>query len=173
MEKDDLVNWVKKYEESDYGWSSKCEKEVGFNIRKNKFLTKSDLNEIIKWKFQSLPGRKKIFLGYADKLNEKDLKEDTSTIFKEKDELKKIELLLRFKGIGISLASVILTFYNPKDYCIFDIHIWRELFGKEPKNFYTIENYLRLLKELRKMSSSCVLNVRDIEKALFQKNLEK
>ena len=85
---------------------------------------------------------------------------------------KKLEFLLKFKGIGISTASVILTFYDPKNYGVFDIHVWRELFGKEPKNFSKIDNYLKLLENLRKLSKKYWLDVRKIEKALFQKNLD-
>lgn len=172
MNKNDLLNWIRKYEEMDNDFSSKCEKEIGLRIRNNRFLTKDDLKEIVKWKFQSLPGRKKLFLSYADKLDEKELKKVSSVAFKEKDELKKLELILKFKGIGIATASVILTFYDAKNYCVFDIHVWRELFGEEPKTFYTKENYLKLLGELRKKSSLYNLDVRNIEKALFQKNLE-
>ena len=172
MNKNNVLNWVKRYEEQDNDFSLKCEKEIGLRIRNNKFLTKDDLKEIVKWKFQSLPGRKKLFLSYADKLDENELKKASSIAFKEKDELKKLEFLLKFKGIGISTASVILTFYDPKNYGVFDIHVWRELFGKEPKNFSKIDNYLKLLENLRKLSKKYRLDVRKIEKALFQKNLD-
>lgn len=172
MNRNDILNWIKKYEEVDSNFSSKCEKEVGSRIRSNGFLTKNDLKEIVKWKFQTLPGRRKLFLSYADKLNDRELKELSSTAFKEKNELKKLDYILKFKGVGIATTSVILTFYNPRDYCVFDIHVWRELFGKEPKNFYTKENYLKLLSKLRKISNLYNLNNRDVEKALFQKNLE-
>ncbi|MEK6835505.1 MAG: hypothetical protein AABX55_00580 [Nanoarchaeota archaeon] len=172
MNKNNLLNWIKRYEEMDNDFSSKCEKEVGLRIRSNKFLTKNDLKKIVKWKFQSLPGRKKLFLSYANKLDENELKKVSSMAFKEKDELKKLEYLLKFKGIGISTASVILTFYDPKNYGVFDIHVWRELFGKEPKNFSKIDNYLKLLGNLRERSKRYGLDVRKIEKALFQKNFE-
>jgi len=172
MNKNDLLNWIKKYDNADSDFSSNCEKQVGLNIRKNKFLTKDDLKEIVKWKFQTLPGRKKLFLSYADKLYDKELRDISSIAFREKNEINKFEHLLKFKGVGIATISVILTFYDPKNYCVFDIHVWRELFGKEPKNFYTKENYLKLLGKLRELSNLYNLNVRDTEKALFQKNLE-
>ena len=172
MNKDNLLNWISRYEEMDNEFSSKCEREVGLSIRNNGFLTKKDLKEIVKWKFQTLLGRRKLFLSYADKLDENELRKISSIAFKEKDEFKKIDHLLKFKGIGIATASVILSFYDPKNYCVFDIHVWRELFGKEPKNFYTKENYLKLLSKLRELSILHNLEVRPIEKALFQKNLE-
>ena len=80
---------------------------------------------------------------------------------------------LRFYGFGTATISVILTFYSPKEYGVFDRHVWRELFGKEPKNEYlwTIENYPKVLAELRKIAKQHSLDVRAVEKALFTKNI--
>ena len=74
--------------------------------------------------------------------------------------------------VGPAVASTILTFYNPKEYGVFDIHIWRELFGKEPKNLFTTENYLKLLAELRGLANKYGLDTRIVEKAFFKKNID-
>ncbi len=172
MNKEEIIRWAQRYETSDSEWSSNCEKEIGLRIRTNSFITKRDLEEVINWKFQSMQFRKKHFLSFLDNIDEESLKNDSGLAFDESNEINKVNCFLKFKGIGVSLTSVILTFYEPKSYGVFDIHVWRELFGKEPKIFYKLDNYLRLLEGLRTISKTYDLDVRYIEKALFQKNLE-
>ena len=65
-----------------------------------------------------------------------------------------------------------ITIVDPKKYAVFDIHIWREMYGKEPKNLFTTENYLKLLTDLRRIASNHSLDVRRVEKALFKKNVD-
>jgi len=46
------------------------------------------------------------------------------------------------------------------------------MYGKEPKNLFTTENYLKLLTDLRRIASNHSLDVRTVEKALFKKNVD-
>jgi len=84
----------------------------------------------------------------------------------------KVNNLCTLHGVGPALASTILTFYNPKEYGVFDIHVWRELFGREPSFLFTAKNYLKLLTELRKIARRFDLDVRIVEKAFFKKNID-
>ncbi len=62
---------------------------------------------------------------------------------------------------------------NSLEYGILDIHVWRELYGKEPKSlFQSNQNYLILLSTLRKAAQEYKLQVRTLKKALFKKNLD-
>lgn len=88
------------------------------------------------------------------------------------DELK-ISLLRTLNGVGASVASTILTLYDPKNYGVFDKHVWRELFGKEPENLYTTANCLKVLAKLREIAKEYDLDVRTVEKAYFKRNLER
>ena len=89
------------------------------------------------------------------------------------DDTTRVKSLGDLNGVGPALASAILTFYDPKKYAVFDIHIWREMRGKEPKNLFTARNYLKLLADLRRIASDYNLDVRTVEKALFKKNVDK
>ena len=51
-----------------------------------------------------------------------------------------VDNLTRLFGVGPALASTLLTFYDPEQYGVFDIHVWREIFGKEPSNLFTTKN---------------------------------
>ena len=86
-------------------------------------------------------------------------------------DIKRILLLCGFKGIGTAVASVILTFYDPENYCVVDFHIYQELFGIRP-NPLTPEKYVRVLKRLREEARKYNLRTRDVEKAYFLKNCE-
>lgn len=67
---------------------------------------------------------------------------------------------------------MILAFYDPKDYGVFDIHAWRELMGKQPEDLFTLENLLRFLARLREEATMLKLDARMVEKAYFKKNLD-
>jgi hypothetical protein len=77
------------------------------------------------------------------------------------------------KGVGLAVASVIWTFYDPSSYGVYDIHAWREFFGKEPRNlFSSFGNLMKFLSELREEARRLNLNARVVEKAYFKKNLD-
>jgi len=115
----------------------------------------------------------KRILGYV-RQNEDDVIRDISRSvlrLSSKYDYEKIERLCRIKGVGSSTASVIFTFHDPKNYGIFDVHVWRELFGKDSRPVYTTKACLIFLSELRELANKHDLGVRVVEKALFKKNL--
>lgn len=173
MEKEEILNWSKKYD-VDHPWWKQKEKELGDKLRRSKELTKDDLVQVVEWKFKELQGRKKRILGLIAKNDDTEIRRISSHIFGlgSKDDSYKANSLCMLHGVGPAVASTILTFYNPKEYGVFDIHIWRELFGKEPKNLFTTENYLKLLAELRRIANKYDVDVRIVEKAFFKKNID-
>ena len=83
----------------------------------------------------------------------------------------RIGLLCELKhGIGIAVASTVLTFFDPKNYGVFDFHVWQEVFGGRPK--YTVMEYVKLLSKLRQEAEMQDLGTRTIEKACFKKNYD-
>jgi len=70
------------------------------------------------------------------------------------------------------LASVILTFFDPKQYCILDLAVWKGLLGNPPPNMYSAQNYLKLLEAIRKTAAKQNLDVRVIDKALYKKSID-
>lgn len=106
-------------------------------------MTKPELIEIIKWKFEGLEGRKKRELNLVADINEEVLKKVSNVVFNlnASQDRERMELLCNLNhGIGPAAASTILTFFDPKNYGVTDIHVRREVFGKETKN--TVENYI-------------------------------
>jgi len=170
IRKKKILWWNRKYDE-DHPWWNQIEKDLGEKIRKNKELTKDDLLQMVEWKFKTFEGRMKKVKKLVEKNSEDEIKRRSREVFQSASDSFKLDNLTRLYGVGPALASTILTFYDPKQYGVFDIHVWREIFGKEPSNLFTTKNYLKLLKKLRKLSDRHNLQVRIVEKALFKKNI--
>ena len=132
------------------------------------------LRKVVHWKFLTLPGREKrvnnLLLSHTD-FEVQDLTKRVLPMSIAQDRMR-IESLRLLKGVGIAIASTILTFYDPENYGIYDIHVIREMYGAEPKYMFTnSKHYLKMLTDLRTISKSIQLPVRTIEKAYFKKNL--
>jgi len=173
LDKSDVLSWSRKYNEDHPWW---VEQEQNFNhlFREQGEFGLSTLKDIVRWKFKEVPGRRELILGMVVENDDSFIREITSSVFSSLEtDLYKIKELRRLYGVGLSLASVILTFFNSHEYGILDIHVWRELYGKEPKSlFQSNRNYLLLLSTLRKAAKEYKLPVRTLEKALFKKNLD-
>ena len=118
--------------------------------------------------------KKKRILGLVARNEDKEIRRisNLSLSSPSSSDFYKVNTLCKIYGVGPSLASTILTFYNTKEYGIFDIHVWRELFGKERGFLFATKNYLKLLDEMRKIAKRFDLKVRTVEKALFKKNID-
>jgi hypothetical protein len=152
----------------------KKEKEIGDGLRATKTLTKSQLEEIILWKFDCDGQRRGRELRLVEGIDEQDLRRVSNQVFNldTVHDYERIELSRRLdKGIGVAVASVILTFYDPEDYCMFDFHVYQELFGKRPD--YTTDEYVALLSVIRNEAKKCGVSTRDVEKAYFRKNCQR
>lgn len=173
MDKDEILNWNAKYDAQYPKWTS-TEKELGDKFRKTKAITKADLVDIVWWKFEWLKGRRERILKFIEGNTDSEICA-CSQVFNltPNEDAFRVRLLDNLSGVGPALASVVSTFYDPKNYGVFDIHVWREFFGKEPRDlFATSSYYIKLLSELRAIGNKYDLNARTVEKAYFTKNYE-
>jgi hypothetical protein len=172
LEKAEILEWAEKHDRKNVWWIEQ-EEEIGDKLRKAKKLSKDDLIKIVEWKFESNPLVKTVELNRVKRLHEPHLEKTTNEVFNLdiNQDMKRITLLCGFEGIGPAVASVILTFYDPENYCVVDFHVYQEVFGFRPK-YLTPERYIRLLTKLREEARKWNLKVRDVEKAYFMKNCE-
>jgi len=173
MDKKEILYWANKYDK-DYSWWTQTEKELGDKLRKTQELTRDDLIRIVEWKFKDLPWLDKRVKSVSAN-DDENVRRISRDVFSSSSEVsQKMDSLQNLNGVGGAVASTVLTFYNPKDYGVFDIHVWRELFGKERRNEYlwTTENYLKVLEKLERMAKKHNLDVRTVEKAYFKKNYD-
>ena len=172
MDKKDFLKWSKKYDK-DQGWWTQKEKELGAKFRRTKVLTREDLAQVVEWKFKDAQNKKTKVLEQVAKNDESTLNRISSQVFSvASSDAYRMENLTMLQGVSPVLASVILTFFDPKQYGVFDLHVWKALLGNEPPNLFSTSNYLKLLEAIQKTAKKQNLDARTIEKAFFKKNLD-
>ena len=172
MDKKDFLKWSAKYDK-DQGWGVQREKELGARFRKTKVMARTDLAQVVELKFKDNEEKKNRVLELVARNDEASVVRISSQVFSMPldDDRYRMNCLLMLEGVSPVLASVILAVFNPNQYGVFDVHVWRALLGNEPPNLFTTANYLKLLLALRKTAAKHNLDVRTIEKALVKKKL--
>ena len=196
----DLRYWMKKYEE-DYPMETAGnypifvdEKGVGHEekspyfesmsamLRKRGYLLKKEFVSIGKWKTVR---QRRRYENNCDEEVERITKK--ALIAPRKD---KVKILAQLEGVGIPVASAILTVVYPKEYCVIDYRTWRVLlwldmltkkpsfqFGlyKEYSEFLdkygqygTINTYLYFLEQLKKIGEKRNMTPRQVEMAFWK-----
>lgn len=171
--KNELAKWLAVYDQKQSKWDRDTEHSLGLRLRKTKSLTKADLTTMVHWKFQRLPGRLKQNLARLANLPDNQVSMTFSEAMNASDEISRIRKLDTLPSVGPAMISVILTFYNPDQYGIIDIHVWRELFGPEPSGLFQGPQFLvKFLSQIRAIAKIHNLGARAVEKALFQRNYD-
>ena len=171
--REEIVRWARLYDSKQSPSDLKTENDVGSRLRETRELSKADLLRMVSWKFESLPGRKGLILSRASSVGEQEISETFRRALDAGCEKTRISELLKLPGIGPAMASVILTFYDPKEYAVLDIHVWRELFGREPQSLFQGPRcLLKFLQKVRGIAGMHGLGARAVEKALFQRNYD-
>lgn len=174
LTRNEILKLCEKYNEEEDQWNAKLESNLGRKFREKEELTKNDLKEVINWKFATNQHRLKRSMNLIRDLKDIDIRRLSREAFRSKDDKSKIEHLMEIRGVGPAIASSILTFLNPERFCIFDIHIYDEIFGTNSKTRpnFKASHYLNLLEKMREIANLNGVNTRDVEKAYFKKNLD-
>jgi hypothetical protein len=173
MDKAAFLMWSRKYDKS-FGWQAQRERELGAKFRKAKALTCGDLAQVVEWKFKDEPEKKTRTLALVARNDEATVNRLSSQALSipSCEDNYRMNCLTLLEGINPVLASVILSFFDPKQYCILDIGVWKALLGNPPPNMFATQNYLKLLEAIRKTAAKQNLDVRVIDKALYKKSLD-
>ncbi len=172
--RDEILRLAREYDQAFPRWTLR-EEALGRQLQVDRELGVEGLQAIVEWKFASLPGRitrtRNLLRVHSDDFIRSVTRRALALPVDQ--ESTRIRELRRIRGVGVSLASVILTFFDPEHYCVYDIHVMREVYGCEPRSmFASSQHYLRLLNDLRARSRRLHMSVRTLEKAFFQKNIE-
>lgn len=173
LDKPDYVMWSRKYDKT-FGWQAQRERELGAKFRKNRHLTSKDLATIVEWKFKEDPDKKQRALELVARNDEEKVNRITGQALSlpQADDSYRVNCLTTLEGISPVLSSVILAFFDPRNYGIFEQSVWKGLLGNAPPGLYTPQNYIRLLTALRKTAAKHNLDARTIDKALYKKSLD-
>jgi hypothetical protein len=173
LDKADFLMWSRKYDKA-YGWQAQREREIGAKIRKNKALSLKDLASVVEWKFKDEPEK----LARIQELVARNKEEDIARITGQAlsipgcDDIYRVNCLTLLEGVSPIIASVILAFFDPKQYCILTLQVWKRLLGNAPPNMQSTASYKTLLLAIRKTAAKQNLDVRVIDKALYKKSID-
>lgn len=156
--KEKIRCWAKRYMASG-GANLTREKELiklKESIYKQGHLTKSELEQLVRWK---LPRQ----LGNIRKNKEDLIVETTQAAFKTKDVSDSIAHLCRIKGVRVSIGSAILHLFHKNNYPIYDQHALRAV--GEPQDESIWESYVEFC---RKVSKDNRVDMRTLDRALYR-----
>jgi hypothetical protein len=164
LDKKDLLKWSSKYDK-DQGWLCQVERELGARFRKTRVMSGADLAAVVEWRFSGDEERRKRVLELVARNDEAAVTRVSSQVFNVPvaDDAYRMNCLLALEGVSPVLASVVLAFFDPARYGVFDVYVWRALLGNEVPNLFSTANYLRLLGALRKTAAKYNLEVRTVE----------
>jgi len=155
--------YLDKYEDSS-GLYPQDLMNIGKKYHKKSFLTKDEL-----YKLAHLNSTRS---SYHVKKNPADRVEKVTKIAYEiEHEFSKLFLYTSLKGIGVPTASAILTSLNENKHCVIDTRVWATLyrldyFEKEKESF-KVDDYLKIIRIVRKMAEKTNYNTAEIGYALF------
>lgn len=146
------------------------------NERREFYLEKNELEEILEWKLIGQYGRqRKIRLLNTDE----NVKLFTKTAFlishsdKEIETKLKLKTLLLLYGVEVPVASAILTICFPTEYSVIDFRNWRQLYNmNEKKVYYTANEYWGYLKKIKELAETYKVTTQEIDMAIWQYDKE-
>jgi hypothetical protein len=95
--------------------------EFGTMARKRGYYNKREFMAICLWKSSRQKNNYKTN-------SQEDIRSITRNAFRATDEQERIKTLCKLKGVGVPVASALLTIYNPQKYAIIDIRCVEILF---------------------------------------------
>jgi len=134
--------------------------------RRRGYLTQAQLEAVCRWK-----SPRAIWLVRENTRHR--VRAATFAALATRSEKRRLEALLRLKGVSVPMASALMTLLDPKRYGVIDIRVWQLLYAvgavRENKRGvrFTLENWLHFLAILRHHSSRLGVTARDIERTLF------
>jgi len=134
-------------------------------VKKRGHLTYNEFLSICRWKTPR--SQKK-----CQENEESYVKLITKSAFKSRNERFKIETLTLLKGVSWPTASTILHFFDKGKYPILDFRALWSL-KKEVPNQYTFEFWIECVEYCRKLSKECGVNMRILDRALWQYSKER
>lgn len=79
----------------------------------------------------------------------------------------KLNVLCALPGVGLGVASAILTLAYPEEYAIIDFRVWKLLYGVDKRTF-TIGDYRKYLQDVRKIASELDCDAQEVDFLLWE-----
>ena len=168
----DLIPFLGKAEDSEK--AKKLERSLqGLRAERDPvFLTRKDLDPILRWKLRGQYGRQARHLA----TNSEEMIETVSrlalnvTCTDWKDEAAlRVSILSVLHGVGVPVASAILALAEPAKYAVIDFRGWRQIFGRKKNSFSTVD-YVTYLHEVRRLAAVLKRPVREVDETIWERD---
>jgi hypothetical protein len=138
--------------------------EAGTSIAGGNY-SRQNLNVIVEWKMEGVHLAR--VMSYLDQNTDADIDHALRSAVKADTERSAIEILDRLQGVGVPVASAILTTINPEKYTIIDIYALKSL-GVRDGPTHRVEYYLAYLRKCRELAQQFKISLRTLDHALWQ-----
>jgi hypothetical protein len=162
----ELGEWLKLYDIEGYLF-----KHVGPRFRDGGAMEPFDFFAIVAWK--SNRAKTKIRRGLDDA--GKTVQGLMSEVARAETPRDQVEVLLQVWGIGLAMASAILTVCDPKKFTVLDYRAWDVLEGASlqglPEHYpVTPDEYLNYCRVCRQLAERVGMSLRNLDRALWAKS---
>ncbi|MBI4636592.1 MAG: hypothetical protein HY727_09625 [Candidatus Rokubacteria bacterium] len=136
------------------------------HVRKRRWFSRAEFLEMCRWK--SPRARRQYERNPAPTI-----RRVSRLVLTTRSERQRLALLTSLRGVGVPMASAILTLIDPERYGVLDIRVWRLLFGirsvtQNPRGQgFTVDQCCRYLATLRHHARRLGVTVRTVEYSLF------
>ena len=165
-----------KYMSGRYGKIDKAFfQQVGQGIKNRAFLTAVDLFCVICWKQWSYQEALDRAFDSITKNSEEKIRRSTREAieFANKNAITKaMEMLTQYPnklyGVGVRTGSAILTFHDPQECPVVDIHSWKALYNERlEEGKPTPEEYEKYVQDVRNLAKKCRMTAHEVDAALW------
>lgn len=138
---------------------------LGTTVRARGHYTRAEFVEVCGWK--SVRSRPTVAAN-----SEAAVVEATGRALATDDEETRMSALLTLAGVGVPTASTLLYFVFPEDYPILDVRALESL-GVKPRSVYPVGFWLAYLSACRALARRAGVDIRTLDKALWQHSKER
>ena len=135
------------------------------------YFTRKEMFNIAHWK-----SPRKAYLCWLN--SKRKTRQISKSVFSITDDKQRMELLRKLWGVGVPVASAILTIIYPKKYGVIDFRVWQvlnlyKLVDEKPSGkSLSVNNWLLYVNILRDFAKKHKVKARDIDRTLFDYHKE-
>jgi hypothetical protein len=131
--------------------------------------TRENLNAIVEWKMEGVHLTR--VMSYLAQNSDVEIEAALRLAVSTDNEQSAIDTLDKLHGIGVPVASAVLTAINPEKYTIIDIYALRSL-GVPNGPAEKVDYYLTYLRKCRELAQQFKISLRTLDHALWQWGFE-
>lgn len=138
--------------------------KIGQKYRQKEYLTKEELYQLA-----HLNSTRSSY--HVKKNPAERVEKITKIVYQIDDDFAKLALLTALDGIGVPTASAVLTALEQNKHCVIDTRVWATLYNldyfEQEKESFKEDDYLKIIKIVRKMAAQSDYSTAEIGYALF------